>query len=268
MMFFRIWASAALLCSVAAVSAAPVALTFAGAPAGWTVDRYAPATFTDVGTYQGRQDVLEIGISANDGFANRPAAYQSSFYNTQGKSSGITGGAGDSLTASLYVSSSWADSSLGARRTDMWGVMSDSAAAVAGYPIIGYTNEGGNSFVGFRTWDDTAGLWHNLANTVVYDGWNELSIAFTGAAYEYSINGVLADIIAADVSALNFQSVIMQAYNFIGDPTWANVNANDYAAHWTTAAAAAQLSAPNSLALASVGLIGLGVTSRRRRTAR
>ena len=248
---------------VGVAQASPIMPTFAGAPAGWNVDRYAPASFSDVGTYQGRSDVLGIGISTNDGYGSRPSGYNDTFYDTQGESHPVSGGAGDTLSADLFVPRDWANPSLGARRTGMWGVMNkDANGNVSGYPIIGFTNDGTDGFVGFRTWDDSGlGAWHDLANAVNYDGWNTLSILFTGSVFKYSINGVLADTIAADPSAKNFSSVIMQAYNFAGDPALGEVVANDYTAHWSNTKSVPE---PGTFALAGIAIIGIGATRRRK----
>ena len=85
----------------AAAQAAPIMPDFSTVPAGWTTDRYAPNSFANVGTYQGRNDVLGIGISSADSLPNRPAGFQSSFYNTQGKAHAAAGGAGSVLSADL-----------------------------------------------------------------------------------------------------------------------------------------------------------------------
>ena len=71
---------------------APIMPDFADVPTGWTTDRYDPASFSNVGTYQGRADVLGIGITGAGNLANRPSNYQSTFYNTQGQQHAITGG--------------------------------------------------------------------------------------------------------------------------------------------------------------------------------
>ena len=73
-----------------AAVAAPVMPSFDNAPAGWSVDRYAPASFADVGVFQGRDNVLGIGIDSSTNSANRPGGQSATFYNTQGMKSLIS----------------------------------------------------------------------------------------------------------------------------------------------------------------------------------
>ena len=119
--------------------AAMIMPDFADVPTGWVTDRYAPASFSNVGAYQGRNDVLGIGISSADGLNNRPGAYQSQFYSTQGRQHAVSGGVGSVLSADLYIPAAWRDGGSGNVRTDMWGVMSN-GVSVSDYPIIGFTN--------------------------------------------------------------------------------------------------------------------------------
>lgn len=241
--------------------------SFAGAPAGWTVDRYAPDSFGDVGTVNGRNHVLGIGIGPNGSAPNRPSAYSSSFYNTQGESHPVSGGVGSILTADLYVPLSWGNPTNGVRRTDMWGVGVDSASSVVDYPIIGFTNATlADSFVGFRVWNDQGtGAWVELGAAVNYDAWNNLTIAWDGANFDYSVNGVLAATIAADPTMTGFSSIIMQAYNY--DPSLPLL-ANPYTAYWSDAETTS-VPEPGSLGLmlvGSVGTLGFGAWRRRRRS--
>jgi hypothetical protein len=272
-------AGALLALSTAAASATDIMPNFATAPTGWTVDRYAPDSFGNVGTYQGQSNVLGIGIGPNGATANRPSGQQGGFYSTQGEGYSISGGSGDSLAAALYVPTSWANPTSGARRTDMWGVMTDGTTNVTDYPIIGFTNYGTgtadlnssgatDSFIGFRVWSDSAnnnnGGWYDLSSAPVnYGAWNTLGIVFTGSDYQYYVNGTDVLNLGAASGTSSFSSVLMEAFNFTGDANSPNAVGNSYTAHW------ANVPEPGSLALfaAALGMLGLVVGLRKRRGA-
>lgn len=257
-------AASALWVSSHAALAAEIMPSFDNAPAGWTTDRYQPAGFTDVGTYQGRSDVLGITINSTGDAASRPGGQQGSFYNTQGMQTAVSGGAGSRLSADLYINGSWANAANGYVRTDMWGVMSN-GTTVTGYPIIGFTNYGGAARL--RAYDgDVAGGWIDLTTLITYDDWTSFAIEFTGTSFDFFINGSLMYSDTTIGGTTGFSAAIMQAYNFadpaLGPPTPTTVT---YTAHWSNVVGN-QVPEPGSLALLAAGLLALGAGRQRARS--
>ena len=239
-------------------AAAEMMPNYATLPTGWTVDRYDPAGFSNVGPFQNRSDVLGIAIDSSGSVANRAPAFASSFYNTQGRGFDLVGGAGSTLTADLYIPASWGDAVNGSRRTDMWAVMSN-GTSVTSYPIIGFTNYGGAPR--FRLWDaDAPGGWVDLVNTVSYDDWNTLQIAFTGDSFVYSVNWAVAYTDNTVNGSTDMDRVLMQAFNF-GDPAISGAVVNDYTAHWS-------VPEPASVILLLTGLLGMNAVRKRARRTR
>lgn len=250
-----------LLCSLAALPAASQAVelmpSFAVAPTGWTTDRYDPAAFGNVGTVQGRSDVLGISISTADGLGNRASGFNSTFYNTQGMGTAVSGGAGSTLSADLFVDSNWATDAGGSVRTDMWGV----ASGGTDYLIVGFSNYGGLGR--FRIWDaNTVNGWVEGVASVNYGAWNALSITYTGSSFVYSINGT-AVYTDSTVTGTQFTGAIMQAYNFNGDPSLTATVPGNYTAHWSNAQTASVPDAASTALLVGLGLLAMAGYRRR-----
>jgi hypothetical protein len=248
-----------------AASAAELMPNLSLVPAGWTTDRYEPTSFSNVGTFQGRDNVLGIEITSAGGQLSRPGGQQGLFYSTQGRKHLITGGAGDTLSADLWVDSSWQDSANGHVRSDVWGTMIDSADAVSAYPILGFTNYGGAAR--FRYYDgDVASGWVDLLSTqVLFGAWNTLSIGFTGTEFTFSVNGVQVGTDATIGGSTGFKEVIMQAYNFDHADIAGEVLA-DYTAHWSNVSTGQNV--PDSgMTLGMLGLALAGVAFLRRKMA-
>ena len=205
-------------------------------PGTWQVDRYAPATFANGGTVAGRADVLNLGVAPADSQANRPGAYSSTFYNTQGRGMVLNLPNYAVVYGSLYVPAAWASSDGPAnnRRTDMWGQASPAtggdtcvASGCNFFPYIGFSNAsptdplnaGGTGR--YRVFDGTVGV-IDLAVPVQYDQWSDVCIAFSGSDFKTYINGALAytqtNMAHNDVATLgpttHFSRLLMQAYNF------------------------------------------------------
>jgi hypothetical protein len=256
------------LAAASILSAENITPTFATAPSGWVVDRYSPASFSNIGSYQGQNNVIGLGIT------NAHTEGTAIFYNTQGMVTPITGGAGDSVTAILYVPASWADAANGSRRTDEWIQTNDTPTHASSWGILGFTNFGGAAR--FRGWDETTG-WIDFTSTVNYDSWNVLDIAYTAGVYDYSldvygagrfdytVNGVYAGSGAAPGHDALTQ-YFLQAYNFngpdgAGTAPYPGGVANDYTADWANAPE------PGTWSMMALASIAIFVGMRKRRAA-
>lgn len=253
--------AAAVFGGVQAALASPVLPNLATAPVGWTTDRYDPASFGNVGAYQGRSNVLGIRIDSSTDLANRPSGFNNSFYNTQGRQTVVTGGAGSVIAADLYIESSWGNATNGYVRSDMWGVMSNfSLTPTLVYPIIGFTNQGGVARL--RVWDGDVG-WIDVGTPTAFGAWTALAIEFTGSSFDFFVDGAMVYSDMTINGSTGFSAAILQAYNFADPVLFPGISTTAYTANWSNPLGAA-VPEPGSLALIAVALAGLAATQRRR----
>jgi hypothetical protein len=249
---------------IGVAQAAPVLPSVAGP--GWTTDRYEPASWSNVGTYQGRSNVLGIGIDESTNAANR-GGQSGGFYNTQGRQIAVTGGVGDSISASLFLDQGWANSQSGFVRTDLWGRAGLVGSEVGvTYPITGFTNNGTGG-ARFRVYDsDTSNGWVDLVSdlTSLWGTWVNFEISALAGGYEYRINNSLVYTDSTIGSAGGgFTNAILQAYNF-NDPALGISGNPAYTAYWSDTARN-QVPEPGTAALVGLSLLMLGGITRMKR---
>lgn len=162
---------------------------------GWVVDRYAPHSFSAV--TNGDEVSLVLCVDPADSLANRPPAYQASFYNTQGYQ----------RPALVHPSSHWAVQGTlnlsnfvagvtGPLRPDMWARTGPTDENFADYFILGLfsgdTNNRANPSPvimtsSFEVWDDNTGIWTYL-NVPIIQGNNPFRISYDNGVVYYYIN--------------------------------------------------------------------------------
>lgn len=251
-------AVAAALSFTGTAHAAQLMPNLADVPTGWFTDRYEPHSFSNVGTMHGRTNVLGVEINDAEAFNNRPAPFQSTFYNTQGRQHLTPGGIGDSLSAGFYVESSWADDANGNRRGGLWAVLTDGIGNITAYGILDITNYGGD--LRLRWWDSTTGLWNDIMTLTGLDNWFDLGITLTPTEIQFSLGGVQ---MASDTTldgSVEFSAAILNFYNFGGDPSIPDAVAGpglgDYS-YLVSNVPAAAVPEPSSLLLMLAGLLGI-----------
>ena len=259
--------------ALAAITVGSTALSFGQAfndsfdtiDPGWVTDRYAPAGFSSA--FFDGDNRLKIDVSAADSYQNRAGAYQSTFYNTQGRQRGASLGIGWTVSGDVYISNDMI-SGEALRRTDIWARDNNPVEALAAYPIFGVIrNDGGDPFnpnanltTRYRVWDaETANGWVDLGDAVT-EGWHNLAITGTGTSFEYRLDGnvVYTDLTASVVGFEGLQTVFVEAYSF-GDATHATTD--NYSAYWDNIAAN-PVPEPATMAILGLGAI---IAIRRRR---
>jgi hypothetical protein len=235
-------------------------------PASWSTDRYAPCQFGLANGVNGRDNVAQLSVCAQDSQANRLAPFNDSFYNYQGMKigidpTGVTPPLSQIFQLDLYVDQSWSSLGNGLVAPSMWSrvnMIASNDESTAWYPILGFSNGSGSGE--FRYWDSNLG-WQDLAATVNYGAWNSLAIEYTGNVFTAFVNGTAQYTEVADAGVSRVSDVFLESYNQTGTP---------YTADWSQHAVTATPE-PASLGLFATGFIGLGgagwMKKRRRKTA-
>jgi hypothetical protein len=206
--------------NVALTIGSSIVLSPSEAPGSWYPDRYAPAGFTAGQTAAGRDGVLDEFISAADGDGNRPAPYNSGFYNFQGRKYDLASGT-TYLAVDLYVPASWSGltqqdpngnpASYGSLAS-LWATGVDASSNISSYAIIGFNNQAGSGAGGFQVFDNTNG-WTNVPGFTGADQWYRISFGISAGQIDYFVNGqlVYTDPGAAGTTALG--NAMLQGYN-------------------------------------------------------
>jgi hypothetical protein len=191
----------------------------------WYPDRYSPAAFVSDASQ------LKISIIAADGAQVRPAAYSSSFYNTQGRKFNQCSGCVSIAKADLYIPADWETK---IRRSDLWATAFDVSNAISYYPIIGFRNVTGSNPQMSVYNGAGAGSWIELGPPAAYNISYTLEIRLNGPNLQYLINGTVVQTLDSDGS-VQLGNVMLQAYNFNDNTLGASYDAsgdNTYDAIW------------------------------------
>jgi len=206
----------------AGASAANISDPFNSIDPAWVTDRYAPADFSS--QFFAGDNRLHIGISSADALHNRPLAFQSLFYNTQGKQRPVSGGTAHwTASAEVYISTDMISGN-NLRRSDLWVRTGDVVEnAFTEYPILGFRRfdpadpfnpAAPNISTIWRAFDSDIG-WVDLAHPVTA-GWHTLEISGNGSAYVFKIDGITV-FTDTFINGLPITTTFLQAYNF-GQP--------------------------------------------------
>ncbi len=241
-------------------SSGDVVLSAAQAPGTWYTDRYAPAFFASGQIGGGRTGVLAQVISPLDAAANRPAAFSSAFYNTQGRKYDLAAGT-NALFIDVYVSQAWdALTQIDGRLGSFWATGLDAANQVSSFPILEFNNNrAGSGDDGFRVWD--GGGWFNVGGFAGYDQWYRLGLVLDGGQELFYVNGNLVGAVS-DAQTTNFGNVILQGYN----------SGNFYSIAWDNLSATTSgldsMPEPGTLSMFALTIAGIGASAWRRKRPR
>lgn len=229
--------------------------TFDSINPNWTTDRYAPAIFESIADPTLRNDgnVLRLGVDDADSETNRPGAFSSTFYNTQGRQMNMAPGVGPSWTisAEVFIDSSWDPTTGNSRSTGIWTRDSNPVENNSNYPIMNFHTQDNN--FSLRAWDSLVG-WQDLGTSAFngFDTWNTMTIEATGSSFDYYLNGTFlwSDLTASTPGNEDLSRFFLQAYNF---------GEGGYEVYWDNLVVTPT---PGTLSLLGLGVLGC---QRRRR---
>jgi hypothetical protein len=240
-------------------------------PAPWATDRFAPGDWTAGATDPLGGTALRLGIRNADRRDLRAPAFNSGFYDTQGRQRAASIVGNWEVGGELFIPQSWLTPGT-LRRSDLWSRDNNPVETSARYLIVGFINndpaDGFNPAAAnfqprFRSWDSTVG-WTDLVTPVLAGQYNSFKIVNTGSSHDYYINGVLVDSnVGASYSDAGFEdlrTVFLEAFNFGNAGNATSLPDSSYDAHWRNVYAA--VPAPGAAAL--LGLGGLLAARRRR----
>jgi hypothetical protein len=207
------------------------------APGVFYTDRYPPFLF-ESSFFDGDFRLLHQ-INVADSAANRPPAFSSGFYDTQGRKFDINSGVGSSVSIDLFIGSDWGTNP---RRADLWLTTFDSLNDISGFPILGFANTDGvpagdtfRVFVQDTDQNPSNGFtpgWVNLGlpGGFAYGKWYTLRVTLTGASYFFEVidggTTVLSYTDAITFGSVLIGNTIIQAFNFGStyDVYWDNLH--------------------------------------------
>lgn len=227
----------------------PVSTGASQAAGVWYTDRYAPAGFTSPVNFMG-DNRLKQTIASADGANNRPGAFSSAFYNTQGRKYDVNAGT-NSISIDLFVASDWA--STGRRMAGLWGTGFDNTNSVSAYPILEFTSntDADGSGARFRSYDSNLGTWTNLGlpTGFGYDQFQTLNISLVGGNYVYTVGDKTSSYGANGSTGIG--NMMLQGYN--------TATGVDYDIHWDNMNAV-----PEPASMAAIGMGVLALARRRK----
>lgn len=227
----------------------PVATAATQTPGAYYTDRFPPFGFTGGVSFDGRF-VLHQAISSADGANNRPAGFELSFYNSQGRKYDLGDGE-TAMSIELYVSSE--AGSMNGRYAGFWGSAFNVLDSVSAYPILEFTSDGGTPR--FRGWDNDHWVDMGLPTGFAYDEWYTLNIELLNSGeFRYTVGDLVMDTTDVGVhGSVDIGNVILQGYN--------TTEGVSYDIHWDNLSVVPE---PASLVLLGMGALTL---LGRRRTA-